>query len=144
MKSEGNDCDGSLMEKFSNNDLPELSLLKFSIKLPSQPFLSRHFGFHNFFYMVHLALARGHTSFTAIWRIYIYIYIKLKSCSSVTLITQLGLSTSPYQLPNTRNSSSSLVNAVASLIVFCSRLKAMKWRKLKQHSIENHCHSLMS
>ena len=75
----------------------------------------------------------------------IYIYIKLKSCPSVTLLTRLRLLTSTYQLPNIINPSSSYfkfvtVSECGDQIAFCSRLKTKKWRKLKQHSIENHSH----
>ena len=71
------------------------------------------------------------------------LYIKLKSCLSVTLITCLGLTKSTYQLPNTINPLSSYFKfATASergdQIAFSSRLKTKEWRKLKQHSIENH------
>ena len=79
------------------------------------------------------------------------IYIKLKShpsvclsvCLSVTLLTRLELLTWTYQLPNTINPSSSYFKFVTASkcgdqIAFCSGLKTKKWRKLKQHSIENH------
>jgi len=59
------------------------------------------------------------------------------------LLTLLGLPTSPYQLPNTINLSFSYFKFVIASecgdhIAFCSRLKMKKWRKLEQHSIENH------
>ena len=84
---------------------------------------------------------------------YIYIYIKLKSylyvCLSiqsfVTLITPLVLLTSTYQLSTIINSSFSYLKFVTTSecgdqIAFGSGLKTKKWRKLEQHSIENHSH----
>ena len=64
---------------------------------------------------------------------------------SVTQLTHLGLSTSPYQLPNIKNPSSSSFKFVTASkcsdqLAFYSRLKTKKWRKLEQHSIENHSH----
>ena len=82
--------------------------------------------------------------------VHISIYIKLKSCPSVclsvTLLTCLGLSTLPYQLPNIKNPSlSSFKFVTASKCgAFYSRLKTKKWRKLEQHSIENHSHMAQS
>ena len=89
--------------------------------------------------------------------IYLSIYIKLKSCPSVclsvrlsvTLLTLLELSTSPYQLPKIKNPSSSSFKFVPASkcgdqLAFYSRLKTKKWRKLEQHSIENHSHMTQS
>ena len=85
--------------------------------------------------------------------IYLSIYINEKSCPSVcpsvTLLIRLGLSTSQYQLLNIKNSSSpSFKFATASKcgdqLAFYSRLKTKKWRKLEQHSIENHSHMAQS
>ena len=61
------------------------------------------------------------------------------------LSTRLGLSVSPYQLPNIKNPSSSSFKFVTTSqcgeqLVFYSCLKMKKWRKLEQHSIENHSH----
>ena len=85
------------------------------------------------------------------------IYIKLKSRPSVCLsvrpsvtpLTRLKLPTSTYQLPNIINPSSSYfefvtVSECSDQIVFCSRLKTKKWRKLEQHSIENHSYMARS
>ena len=74
--------------------------------------------------------------------IYIYKAEKLSICLSVMLLTHLGLPTLTYQLPNTINPSSSYVIAseCGDQIAFCSGLKMKKWRKLEQHSIENHSH----
>ena len=81
------------------------------------------------------------------------IYIKEKSCPSVcpsvTLLIRLGLSTSPYQLSNIKNPSSSSFKFVTASkcgdqLAFYSRLKTRKWRKLEQHSIENHSHMAQS
>ena len=63
----------------------------------------------------------------------------------VILLTCLGLPKSTYQLPNTINPSSSyykfvIVSECGDQIAFCSGLKTKKWRKLEQHSIENHSH----
>ena len=77
------------------------------------------------------------------------LYIKLKSCPSVCLsitpITHLGQPIVTYQLPNIINPSSSYFKFVTASecgdqIVFCSGLKTKKWRKLEQHSIQNHNH----
>ena len=85
--------------------------------------------------------------------IYLSIYIKLKSrpsvCLSVTLITHLGQPTVIYQLPIIINPSSSYfkfvtVSECGDQIAFCSGLKTKKWRKLEQHSIENHSHMAQS
>ena len=70
---------------------------------------------------------------------------RLQVCPSVMPITHLRLSTSTYQLPNIINPSSSYFKFVTTSecgdqIPFCSRLKTKKWRKLEQHSIENHSH----
>jgi len=51
----------------------------------------------------------------------------------------------PYQLPNIKNPSSSsfkfvTANKCGDQFAFYSRLKMKKWRKLEQHSIENHSH----
>ena len=72
------------------------------------------------------------------WAMYLsFICLMLKSRPS---LTRLGLPTLTYQLPNTINPSSSYFKFTASLcgdqLAFCSHLK--KWRKLKQHSMENH------
>ena len=77
--------------------------------------------------------------------IYIYKAEKLSVCLSVMPITHLGLPTSPYQLLNIINPSSSNFKFVTASefgdqVVFCSRLKTKKWRKLEQHSIKNHSH----
>ena len=81
------------------------------------------------------------------------IYIKEKSCPSVclsvTLLILLGLSISPYQLPNVKNPSSSSFKFVTASkcgdqLAFYRRLKTRKWRKLEQHSIENHSHMAQS
>ena len=85
------------------------------------------------------------------------IYIKEKSCPSVclsvclsvTLLIRLGLATSPYQLPNIKNPSSSSFKFVTASkcgdqLAYYSRLKTKKWRKLEQHSIENHSHMAQS
>ena len=81
--------------------------------------------------------------------VYIYKAEKLSICLSVCLfvtpLTHLELSTWTYQLPNTINPSSSYFEFVTASkcsdqIAFCSGLKTKKWRKLEQHSIENHCH----
>ena len=89
------------------------------------------------------------TLFTTLMLLSIYIY-KAKNLSiclsihlSVTLLTRLGLSTSPYQLPNIKNPSSSSFKFVTTSkcgdqLAFYSRLKTKKWRKFEQHSIENH------
>jgi len=80
---------------------------------------------------------------------YLSIYIKLKTCPSVclsvTLLTLLELSTLPYQLPNIENSLLSSFKFVSASkcsdqLTFYSHLKSKKWRKLEQHSIENHSH----
>jgi len=80
-----------------------------------------------------------------IGQVLMLVYIKLKSRPSVTPITHLGLPTSTYQLPNIINPSSSYFKFVTASecgdqVVFCSRLKTKKWRKLEQHFIENHSH----
>ena len=59
------------------------------------------------------------------------------------LSTPLRLSTSPYQLLNTKNPSSSSFKFVSASkcgdqLAFYNHLKTKKWRKLEQHSIENH------
>ena len=76
------------------------------------------------------------------------IYIKAEKPSvhlSVTPIAHLRLLKSTYQLPNIINPSSSYFKFVTASecsdqIAFCSGLKTKKWRKLEQHSIENHSH----
>ena len=77
--------------------------------------------------------------------IYIYKAEKLSVRPSVTPITHLGQPTVAYQLPNFINPSSSYfkfvtVSECSDQIAFCSRSKTKKWRKLEQHSIENHSH----
>ena len=74
----------------------------------------------------------------------------LSVCLSICLpvyhaVTHLGPSTSPYQLPNIKNPSSFSFKFVTASkyddqLAFYSRLKTKKWRKLEQHSIENHSH----
>ena len=68
---------------------------------------------------------------------------------SVMLLTLLELSTSPYQLPNIKSPSSCSFKFVTASkcgdqLAFYSRLKTKKWRKLEQHSIENHSHMAQS
>ena len=72
---------------------------------------------------------------------------RLITCSNTIykLMTRLGLSTSPYQLPSIKNPSSSsskfvTMNQCSDQLAFYSCLKTKKWRKLEQHSIENHNH----
>ena len=65
------------------------------------------------------------------------------------LSTPLRLSTSPYQLLNTKNPSSSSFKFVSASkcgdqLAFYNHLKTKKWRKLEQHSIENHSHMAQS
>ena len=77
--------------------------------------------------------------------VYVIIYLSisiykaeiLSVCLSVTLLTRLGLSTSPYQLLKTINSSSFSFKFVTTSrcsdeLAFYSRLKTKKWRKLEQ------------
>ena len=70
--------------------------------------------------------------------IYIYkaeilsVYLSVRP--SVTLLTRLGLLTSPYQLPNSINPSSSSFKFITASkcsdqLAFYSRLKTKKWRK---------------
>jgi len=73
------------------------------------------------------------------------IYIHKAEILSVTLLTRLGLSTSPYQLPSIKRPFSSSFKFVTTSqcgdqLAFCSHLKTKKWRKLEQHSITNHSH----
>ena len=82
-------------------------------------------------------------NFNKVQNIYIYKAEKLSVRLSITLITRLKLPTSTYQLCNIINPSSSYFKFVTTSecgdqIVFCSGLKTKKWRKLEQHSIENH------
>ena len=77
----------------------------------------------------------------------VYLYIKSRNPLhlSVTLLTCPGLSTSPYQLPNIINPSSSSIKFVTisqsgDQLALYSHLKTKKWRKLEQHSIKNHTH----
>ena len=61
------------------------------------------------------------------------------------VLTHLGLPASTYQQPYIINPSFFYFKFVtksecSDKIVFCSGLKAKEWRKLKQHSIENHSH----
>ena len=83
-----------------------------------------------------------------LWRL-IYIYkaekpsVCLSVCLSVTPLTLLEPPTWTYQLPNIINPSSSYFRFVntskcSDQIAFCSGLKTNNWRKLEQHSIENH------
>ena len=85
--------------------------------------------------------------------IYIYKAEILSICLfvrlSVTLLIRLGLSTLPYQLCNIKNPSSSSFKFITASkcgdqLAFYSRLKTKKWRKLEQHSIENHSHMAQS
>ena len=81
--------------------------------------------------------------------VYIYKGEILSICLSVTLLIRQGLSTSPYQLPNIKNTSSSsfkfvTVSKCGDQLTFYSRLKTKKWRKLEQHSIKNHSHMAQS
>ena len=73
----------------------------------------------------------------------IYKAEKPSVCLSDTLITHLGLQSSTYHLLNIINPSSSsfkfvTVSECDNHITFCSWLETKKWRKIKQHSIENH------
>ena len=70
----------------------------------------------------------------------------LSVCLSVTLLTHLGLSTSPYQLPKIKNPLPSFVTTskCGDQLAFYNHLKTKKWRKPEQHSIENHSHMAQS
>ena len=71
-------------------------------------------------------------------------FIKLKAtCPSIKPITCLALPVLTHQLSNTKRSTSAysrLVTASKCGVQFalCLGLKAKKWRKLKEHSVENH------
>ena len=100
-------------------------------------------SFHRLVYLLLLCLIV--TFFQVLPQIYIYKAEKPSVCLSVTPITHLGRPTVTYQLPNIINPSSSYLKFVTmsecgDQIAFCSRLKTKKWRKLEQHSIENHSH----
>ena len=74
--------------------------------------------------------------------IYLSIYIYKAEKLSVTPITHLELQTSSYQLPNIIKPYFKFVTTseCGDQLAFYSRLKTKKWRKLEQHSIENHSH----
>ena len=67
----------------------------------------------------------------------------LSVCPSFMLLTRPRLPRLTYQLPNTINPLFSyfrfvITSLCSGQLAFCSRLKMKKWRKLEQHSTENH------